>query len=381
MAAMADPPAVGRRQVLAHRVVAHGLDRATPIADELGVADLGLQDTPAGSAAMALAARLPVTTTADRAAATTVPGSWAVVWGVRGAPHAHRRRDLRALARAVWPVDDGDAAARLGGAAPQLAAAGVGPLEALRATAEALAVVVTAPAVKGDASTALTRTAPEACTAYCRSCGVVHVQDQLMRLAALPAGLDLERGTSPPVLRPLARWPGVPDRHEGGVALVDAYLRVHGPATPGDVAAYLGTTRRAVAPDWPAGLAEVWVDRRRAWLPEDRLDDLLRAPEPDLVRLLPRSDPWLLARDRELVVPDPAHRKALWPVLGAPGGLLVGGEVAGTWRSRTAGRQLDVEVTPFGRLPASARAAVEDEAELVAAARGAVAVRVRFVRR
>jgi Winged helix DNA-binding domain len=68
-------------------------------------------------------------------------------------------------------------------------------------------------------------------------------------------------------------------------------------------------------------------------------------------------------------------------VLGAPGGLLVGGEVAGTWRSRAAGRRLDVEVTPFGRLPASARAAVEDEAELVAAARGAVEVRVRFVRR
>ena len=378
---MADPPAVARRQVLAHRVVAHGLDRATTGAADLAVADLGLQDTPAGSAAMALAARLPVATAADRASAATVPEGWAIVWGVRGAPHVHRRRDLRTLARAVWPVDDGDAAARLGGAAPQLAAAGLGPIEALRATAEALAAVVSAPAVKGDASTALTRTAPEACTVYCRSCGVVHVQDQLMRLAALPAGLDLERGTSPPVLRPIARWPGVPDRHQGGGALVEAYLRVHGPATSGDVAAYLGTTRRAVVPDWPAGLAEVRVDGRRAWLPEDCLDDLLRAPEPDLVRLLPRSDPWLLARDRELVVPDPARRKALWPVLGAPGGLLVNGEVAGTWRTRATGRRLDVDVTPFGRLPASARAAVAGEAELVAAARGAAEVRVRFVRR
>jgi hypothetical protein len=372
-----DVPTVTRRQVLAHRVVAQGLDRSGAAPDDLAGTDLGWLDSPAGSAAQALAARTPA------AAPVEVPGHWPLVWGLRGAPHRHRPGDLRALARAAWPVDDADAAARMGGAAPQLAEAGLAPLDALRATAEALADVVTGPTVKGDASADVTRAAPDACSAWCRSCGAVHVQDQLMRLAALPAGLRIEPGTSPPVLVPVDGWPGVPDRHEGGGALVEAYLRGHGPSTPGNVAAYLQTTQRAVTPDWPSGLAEVRVDGvgarpRRAWLPEDLLDDLLAAPPADLVRLLPRSDPWLLARDRELTVPDKAHRKLLWPALGHPGGLLVDGEIAGAWRTKVAGSRLDITVTPFERLPARVRAAVDGEAERVAAARGASAVRVRY---
>ena len=377
---MAPAPTVTRAQVLAHRVVAQGLDRAGPGPDELSATDLGWLDSPAGTAAVALAARL----TAPKApAAAPVPDDWVLVWGLRGAPHLHRPRDLRALARAAWPVDAADAAARMGGAAPQLKEAGVGALDALRATAEAMAAVVREPMVKGDASTAVTRAAPDACTAYCRGCGVVHVQDQLMRLAALPAGLRLERATSPPMLVPIAGWPGVPDAHEGGGSLVDAYLRVHGPAAQGDVAAYLQTTRRSVAPDWPDGLAEVRVEGAgakpsTAWLPEDQLDDLLVAPAPDLVRLLPRSDPWLLSRDRELTVPDKARRKALWPVLGPPGGVLVDGEIAGVWRTKSAKGRLDVVVGPFARLAAGVRAGIEREAAVIATARGAEDVRVRY---
>jgi Winged helix DNA-binding domain len=364
-------PTVTREQVLAHRVVAHGFDRSARKPDDLAIVDLGVQDSPSGTAAVSLAARLP-------AARAAVPDDWVLVWGIRGAPHYHRRGDLAALAKALWPVDGADAGARMGGVSPELKRAGVDPLEALRDTAEAFAEVVRKDQVKGDASTALTKRAPEPMTVFCRGCGVVHVQDQVMRLAGLPAGVRIEPGTSPPVLSPIARWRGVPARHEGGGALVDAYLRVHGPATPGEVASYLQTTQRAVKPDWPDGLAEVRVDGRKAWLPEDQLDDLLRAPPADLVRLVPRSDPWLLARDRELVVPNKAHRKALWPILGPPGGVLVDGEVAGAWRTKVSGKRLDLTVQHFAKLPAAARQAIEEEAALVARARGAGDVRVGY---
>ena len=51
-------PTVTREQALAHRVRVQALDRPS-IATDLAVWDLGLQDSPAGSAVQALAARLP----------------------------------------------------------------------------------------------------------------------------------------------------------------------------------------------------------------------------------------------------------------------------------------------------------------------------------
>ncbi|HEY2998055.1 MAG TPA: crosslink repair DNA glycosylase YcaQ family protein [Acidimicrobiales bacterium] len=370
-------PEVTRAQVLAHRLATNRFDRTVTDPDDLAIVDLGVQDSPAGSAVLALAARLPVD---PDGAPVAVPDGWLLVWSVRGAPHVHRRRDLAALARALWPADDADAAARLAASARTLADGGLAPVAGLRATAEALAAVLTEPLAKGAASAALTAAAPAACSAWCRGCQVVHVSEQLMRLAALPAGARIEPGTSPPVLARIPRWAGPPAGHEGGRALVAAYLRLHGPAAAADVAAYLQASRAAVTADWPAGLAEVRVDGRRAWLPADLLDDLVAAPDPgelDVVRLLPRSDPWLTARDRTLTVPDPAHRRALWPTLGQPGAVLAGGEVVGTWRTRAAGRRLDVAVRPFGpRLPAGVARAVEAEAAVVAATRGAADVRV-----
>ncbi|HEX6238354.1 MAG TPA: crosslink repair DNA glycosylase YcaQ family protein [Acidimicrobiales bacterium] len=371
-------PTVGRAQVLAYRVVAQGLDRHGTRPDGLAPTDIGWLDSPAGTAVQSLAARL-----SPRNGAPTVPDDWVLVWGLRGAPHLHRAADLPALARAAWPVDAADAAARLGGAAPQLKEAGLDALEALRVTTEAMAAVVTRPMVKGEASAAVTEAIPGACSVYCRRCDAVHVQDQLMRLAALPAGLRIEPGTSPPVLAPIAGWPGAPDGHLGGGGLVANYLRVNGPATARDVAAYLQTTGRSVDHDWPDDLVSVHVEGlgrrpRTAWLPGDQADTLRDAPPPRLVRLLPRSDPWLLARDRDLTVPDKVHRKALWPVLGSPGGLLVDGEIAGTWRARSKGSRLEVVVTPFGRLAARVRGAIDEEAGRVAATRDMPDVRVRY---
>jgi hypothetical protein len=68
--------------------------------------------------------------------------------------------------------------------------------------------------------------------------------------------------------------------------------------------------------------------------------------------------------------------KALWPVLGRPGALLVGGEVAGTWRTKAAGTRLTITVETFTPVADSTWSAVEEEAERVAEVRGATDVRV-----
>ncbi|MEX2622064.1 MAG: crosslink repair DNA glycosylase YcaQ family protein [Egibacteraceae bacterium] len=118
------------------------------------------------------------------------------------------------------------------------------------------------------------------------------------------------------------------------------------------------------------------VDGRQAWIPEAGHAALAAPPDPPAVRLLPPSDPFLQARDRELLAPDPAHRKVLWPILGRPGALLVEGDVAGTWRARKKGRRIALTVAPFGRLPTAARGGLDEEAALLAAARGATGATV-----
>jgi Winged helix DNA-binding domain len=70
---------------------------------------------------------------------------------------------------------------------------------------------------------------------------------------------------------------------------------------------------------------------------------VLTVDEPDLgggtgavapARLLPSGDAYFLlhGRDREILVPDPDHRAALWTSRVWPGAVLVDGEVVATWR-------------------------------------------------
>ncbi len=114
--------------------------------------------------------------------------------------------------------------------------------------------------------------------------------------------------------------------------------------------------------DWPLGLVEVRVEGQLRWMAETEVDEVAAAPTPELVRLVPASDPYLQTRDRELLVPEPAHRKALWKILASPGALLVDGEVAGTWRAKQTKptkadpeATLEVTVEPFGRLTRATR--------------------------
>jgi hypothetical protein len=82
-------PDLERAQVIAYRVAAQEFDRPSADPADLAVLDLGVQDTPNGSAQLALAARTSV----------PAPESDALVltWSWRGAPHLHRRSDVAAL--------------------------------------------------------------------------------------------------------------------------------------------------------------------------------------------------------------------------------------------------------------------------------------------
>jgi hypothetical protein len=374
-------PEVTREQVIAYRVAAQGLHRDATSIGQLDVLDIGVQDAMGHPATLAFAARLPARTTVTPDSVTIGPGHrLALTWSLRGAPYVHRRTDLDDLAKALFPLSEADAAARLNESGPSIKRQGIAALEQLELAVQTMRDVVRSATEKGAASTEVTKRIPKAMRHECRACKTSHISDSAMRTAALLAGLEIEPGTSPPVLqrRKGAKLAKKADP-KALAAFAAAYLRFLGPATATEFAGYLEARRADVAEHWPDDLVEVSVEGRKAYLPGQHLGALRKPRAPDIVRLLGPFDPYLQARDRALIVPDKSVHKALWPVLGRPGVLFVDGEIAGLWRTKTSGAKVTITIEAFGPVRPAVWKQVDAEAERVAAARGAADVAVKRV--
>jgi hypothetical protein len=202
------------------------------------------------------------------------------------------------------------------------------------------------------------------------------------RLATLHAGLELEPGTSPPVVRRIPRFPSAQvaavartdDGTDGRLDLVRLVLHLLGPLTPKQVASYLDSPVKDVLARWPQDVVPVEVDGAGA---ADLLaDDVAaltappEAPAEPVVRLVGPYDLFLQVRDREVLVPDTARHQALWQAIGRPGAVLVDGEVVGTWRPRTTGTRLALQLDEWVPWDPALRRAVAAEHERLATFRG-----------
>lgn len=135
-----------------------------------------------------------------------------------------------------------------------------------------------------------------------------------------------------------------------------------------DVAGFLGTTRGVAE---PPDLLAVEVDGRPGALPAAALDAVLAAEPADVVRLLPPSDPLPQGPRPRRPRARPRTARRLWTSIGAPGAVLSGVDVVGTWRTRQRGGALDVTVEEFRPLTPGERGGVGEEAERLALVRGA----------
>ncbi|MGV3760242.1 MAG: DNA glycosylase AlkZ-like family protein [Actinomycetota bacterium] len=372
---------IDRAQLLLARFQRHDLHRAPgelASCTELPLLDQGVQDTGGDGAPWALAVR---------GAPPALEDELVYAWTLRGAPHAYRRTDATGVAVATAPWSEVDAGKRVFDAAKPLRAAGIPVLDALRTVAKHARAIVERPTVKGELSRRLTEVLEDPYLRWCRPCQATHAYEQTFRLAALQAGLELEPGTSPPVLRRIPRLrPNLllrlGDEAPAHLDVVRGHLRFYPGAGPKDVAAFVDVPVKEVAARWPADAIEVVIagapEGATGWVLAEDLDELRRAEATRAVRLVGPYDPYLQARDRTLLVGDPARAKALWPVLGRPGAIVADGEVVGTWRPRTSGKRFTLLVEPWGALSRWASAAVEVEAERLATHRGVALAAVSY---
>jgi uncharacterized protein YcaQ len=152
---------------------------------------------------------------------------------------------------------------------------------------------------------------------------------------------------------------------------VRRFLRFYGPATPGDFAEWAGLAKPHAQRLWDevaSELAEVRVGKGAAWLLEEDVSTLDAPPAAKGIRLLPPGDPYLQKANRPLLAPDDALRKRLFRPVASPGAVLAEGRLVGLWRAESKGRKAALTVQKLGRLR---RADVEEEAQRVAALRGA----------
>ena len=360
-----------REEAVAYAIHAQQLDRSPGRADptDAAIFDFGIQDTGRDGASWALANRgFPVAS----AAALESRADVALAWTLRSAPHFYRRADLAEVMVATSPFSAADATKRMVGAGKPLKDAGIEILTGLAEVARSLREVVDKPTNKGDASTALTSRLDSPYLRSCVSCGTTHSWEVPFRVGALYGGLELQPGTSPPVLQRIPGWrrpmgPAAdPLAAPARLQPLRNYLRFFGPSTPRDVATFLDAPVTEMKRHWPEDAVELEVAGSRAWL----LDPPAAADPPDVVKLLGSHDLLLQIRNRHLLVPDASRHKALWPVIGRPGAVLVGPDIVGLWRPRASGGDLSVRLELWAPVTGPTRARIETEAERLAAHRG-----------
>ncbi|HSK22369.1 MAG TPA: winged helix DNA-binding domain-containing protein [Egicoccus sp.] len=401
-----DPgPSVTRDLVRAFQLRRHHLDERIKgkraLLDVTGAC--GVQDSPPGSATVAIGARVAGLTADAVEHALEDTRTLVRTWAMRGAPFIVPTADLPVFTTGVLPVDEEARTNLIYGVRGSLDALSIGLDELVATTAAAVRNVLSgerldinelgrqvadriAPTLSDTDRAAWDAEGPHAKGQPVGE-ALVHFCVRLLTLQQLVCFGPRDGRRAPFVL--VSEWlddlpsiSGMAARRE----LVIRYLRAYGPSSRAGLADWLGINSSDAAPWWAlveGDVTPVDVEGSRRWVLTDDLETLaVSDPERvEGVRLLPPGDPFLQVPDRDILVDDRERRQQLWRSLHAPGAVLVDGDIVGTWRSRKTSRALEVAVKGFAPLSSATREAVVHEARSVAAVRNKEDAAVEFVDR
>ncbi|MBK6764227.1 MAG: AlkZ family DNA glycosylase [Micrococcales bacterium] len=385
---------VSRSEVIAFRLRAHNLTQRLGGEDLLdAAAPCGVQDSPPGSAVLALHARVRDVTAQQVGAALDDDRSLLRTWSMRGAPFCFPTADAHVFTTGVLPPNEKAMRHLIAGVAPAVDSLGMTVGAAVDLTAAEIGEVLSGRRLAiGDLGAELAGriagTLPPGQRAAWEQEGpyapgqplgeaVVHFCLRILTLRGVICFAPREGNQAPFVL--VEEWLGhpIPDIDPAIVRaeLLRRYLRCYGPSNRGDFASWLGIQAGDIDPWWRRLEDELTPVEYRgmSWILTEDLDALRSASVPDVVRLLPPHDPYTQMRDRDTIA-DVQHHRDVWKPVGVPGAVLVNGRIAGTWRARKSGRRLTITIRTFGPQPAHVGTSLLDEAEQIGRLRGASSV-------
>lgn len=381
-------------QVLQFRLRAHHLDRKRPLSHLEDVAGAcGLQNSPPGAWETALFFRLEGCTRAHLESALYQEKRLLQAWSYRGAP-------------VVFPATQSavflSALAAHEGEAPWIYTRGISlALDALQLnfetllahTVQAAALLDNRAIVRKEAldralAQAIEPDLPASRLAAWRApsmydtkgggqtVGEAAVSFLLRPCSFLGRVVFGERQGACPTFTSYRNWLGreLTDIPDASQALARKFLHCYGPTTPGALETWLGCSPRQAKRIWHSVEDEIEPvllnDKRRYILAQDQAALAVPADDAGTIRLLGPHDPYLDARDRELLLPDAAQRKRIWKTVGNPGVILKDGKIAGQWTAKSQSHQMSATYSLFEPCSTAQIAAIQQEIEAYASFRG-----------
>ena len=389
---------VSKGEVIAFRLGASGLLERAAASELPDVAGrCGIQNSPPGSALLALHARVQGMTQELLDAAFVEEKSLIQMWCMRGAPYFIPTADAAVFTTGVLPPTEESMRHFLLGVGPDVDRLGMSLTEAVELTSAEIRDVLSgrrlainelgvelaeriAGVLSGKQRDLWNEEGPHA-KGQPLGEAVVHFCIRILTLQGVVCFAPREGNKAPFILTD--EWLGRPiprvDPDMARAELLRRYLHCYGPSTRAAFASWLGVRSGDVDPWWSLVEDELTqVDYGgRAWMLDADVDTLRAEAIPEGVRLLPPRDPYAQLRDRETIVEKKYHRD-VWRTSGDPGTVLANGEIAGTWRPQKKGRKLTIAVKTFEDLVERHLVAVRAEAEQIAVLRGATSVTVEF---
>lgn len=369
--------------MLAFRLQRHHLAQRLPAGSLMAAAAVcGIQNSPPGSALLALHARVEGVDAATLDHALLVDKSLLQVWSVRAAPLLVPAALAAVFTRGLLPSSEDEFRFVIGGGGEHLGRLGLAATDLVAWTAAALAETLDGrDLTKDQLGAALSQQLAQHIAAaqldlWNSPDEWGHFGESLARFALNVVAwrgafcLLSHPGHTATFVR-TDQWLGQALAVSGDEAadLLRLYLAAYGPSTRRHFAQWAGIAPQQAQRIWQRlepELIAVPVGRQTLWLLAADAPSLAAAVLPAGVRLLPPHDPVLASRDRTVLLPDKSRHAQIWRATGSPGVVLYDGAISASWRAQKKQSTLQVTVAGFGALPPGVNQAIEAEAEAVA---------------